>query len=206
MKVLGEPTSPLVIPNNVTVNNAVCDISTASYSNSTFTGATFTATCNTVMGANGLEHVYIFLTANQQNSQSLYRITLGYLFTFESSDVPFDGSSTNSAINNSANQITNNQNNNTQNIINNNNTNTQNIINNQNNNTQQQIQANRVCEVLNQSKTNYIGYLNSYGDVNISDQASSTSDFITVSPNDELKKITTYTGNTVYAFMISLKQ
>ena len=107
MKVLGESTSPLVIPNNVSVNNAVCDISSASYGNSTFTGATFTATCNTVMGANGLEHVYIFLTANQQNSQSLYRITIGGLFTFESSDSTYDGSSTNSAISNLTSRIIN---------------------------------------------------------------------------------------------------
>lgn len=137
IKVNGSSTAPLVVPNNVSVNNYVCDVSTTSVGNSTFTGSTYSASCPMVMGSSGLSSLYIMLTDNQQNEQALYRITLGGLFTFEKiDDVSFDTSGIQNATNQQTQTITNNQNQNTQSIINNQNSNKTDIVNNQNQNTQ----------------------------------------------------------------------
>lgn len=173
IKVSGSATAPLVVPQNVVVNNILCDISSTSTSNSTFTGQSYTATCSMNMGSNGLNSLVFFFTPNQQNEQSGYRLTVGNMFTFETDqNLNFDTSGTTNAINNqitndntNTQNIINNQNSNKQDVINNQNQNTQNIINNQNSNTDKEIESQKACNFIDKNEIVIDNkYLNSSGE------------------------------------------
>lgn len=204
IKVSGSATAPLVVPNNVTVNNYVCDIDTTSFGNSTFTGSTYSVSCPVIMGSSGLGRLYMGFTGNQQNEQSTYRITLGGMFTFEQIDTStYDPSSTNSAINNQTTNITNNQNSNTQSIISNNNTNTQSIINNQNNNTQQEIESQKVCIDYGINYGIFNGNLTASGTVGPGNFK--TSDFISISSSSTITVLESRSTNPRICFYNSDK-
>lgn len=136
IKVSGSATDPIVIPSGITANSGgsayACNVSSNSTNNSTWTGNSYTANCNMKMGSSGLTKITIYLTPNQQNTTSTYRITIAPVITYEQDDntiINVDTSSTTNAINNQTQTITNNQTQNTQDIINNQNSNKEEIKN-----------------------------------------------------------------------------
>lgn len=136
IKVSGASTDPIVVPSGITANTGAaaytCNIYSSGTNNSTWTGNTYTAKCNMKMGASGLTKITFYLTPNQQNTTSTYRITIAPVLTFEqyaTSTINVDTSSTTNAINNQTQTITNNQTQNTQDIINNQNSNKEEIKN-----------------------------------------------------------------------------